>query len=157
MTGSQEKSRWQCKPCFMEKLWWSQWVFLVMLLCIKFAFVLSLFHFFLLLINMLKFPLFRSDKCFKLGWPMDRKSDFFVHSDESSRAHSVCWDFRNFKDSIPQINMQQCPKNHILIYKVFINLMSPYNLENDLNISLKLSSWHVTTEAQPSSIGKEEA
>ncbi|XP_043687669.1 callose synthase 7-like [Telopea speciosissima] len=25
---------------------------------------------------------FWSDKCFKLGWPMDRKADFFVHSDE---------------------------------------------------------------------------
>ncbi|KAF5754287.1 putative 1,3-beta-glucan synthase [Helianthus annuus] len=28
---------------------------------------------------------FWSDRCFKLGWPMDRKSDFFIHSSESSR------------------------------------------------------------------------
>ncbi|XP_023736558.1 callose synthase 7 isoform X1 [Lactuca sativa] len=30
---------------------------------------------------------FWSNKCFKLGWPMNRKSDFFIHSDESSRHH----------------------------------------------------------------------
>ncbi|XP_023736557.1 callose synthase 7 isoform X2 [Lactuca sativa] len=30
---------------------------------------------------------FWSDKCFKLGWPMNRRSDFFIHSDESSRHH----------------------------------------------------------------------
>ncbi|KAL8201436.1 hypothetical protein R6Q57_012775 [Mikania cordata] len=31
---------------------------------------------------------FWSERCFKLGWPMDKKSDFFVHSDESSRHHA---------------------------------------------------------------------
>nr|XP_043638747.1 callose synthase 7-like [Erigeron canadensis] len=31
---------------------------------------------------------FWSDKCIKLGWPMDKKSDFFVHSDEPSRSHA---------------------------------------------------------------------
>lgn len=30
---------------------------------------------------------FWSDKCFKLGWPMDKKTDFFVHSDKRNKAN----------------------------------------------------------------------
>ncbi|XP_015164902.1 callose synthase 7-like isoform X2 [Solanum tuberosum] len=30
---------------------------------------------------------FWSDKCFKLGWPMDKKADFFVHSDKRNKAN----------------------------------------------------------------------
>ncbi|XP_043699238.1 callose synthase 7-like isoform X3 [Telopea speciosissima] len=32
---------------------------------------------------------FWSDKCFKLGWPMDLKADFFVHSDEIQPRNEV--------------------------------------------------------------------
>ncbi|KVH97549.1 1,3-beta-glucan synthase subunit FKS1-like, domain-1 [Cynara cardunculus var. scolymus] len=32
---------------------------------------------------------FWSDKCFKLGWPMDLKSDFFVDSDDTLQANGV--------------------------------------------------------------------
>ncbi|KAF3629525.1 Callose synthase 3 [Capsicum annuum] len=30
---------------------------------------------------------FWSDKCFKLGWPMDKKADFFVHSDKINKEN----------------------------------------------------------------------
>ncbi|XP_049412807.1 callose synthase 7-like isoform X1 [Solanum stenotomum] len=30
---------------------------------------------------------FWSDKCFKLGWPMDKKADFFVHSDKRNKEN----------------------------------------------------------------------
>lgn len=34
--------------------------------------------------------LFRTDKCFKLGWPMDIKADFFVQPDDPA-ASSVMY------------------------------------------------------------------
>ncbi|KAK4342214.1 hypothetical protein RND71_038030 [Anisodus tanguticus] len=33
---------------------------------------------------------FWSDKCLKLGWPMDKKADFFVHSTKINKANVVC-------------------------------------------------------------------
>ncbi|XP_059281975.1 callose synthase 7-like [Lycium ferocissimum] len=32
---------------------------------------------------------FWSDKCFKLGWPMDKKADFFVHTEKVNKANVV--------------------------------------------------------------------
>ncbi|KAF6171148.1 hypothetical protein GIB67_012222 [Kingdonia uniflora] len=32
---------------------------------------------------------FWSDKCFKLGWPMNREADFFVHSEEIHRKNEI--------------------------------------------------------------------
>lgn len=34
---------------------------------------------------------FRTDKCFKLGWPMDSKADFFVHSEGRPASNPVIY------------------------------------------------------------------
>nr|XP_043626989.1 callose synthase 7 [Erigeron canadensis] len=50
---------------------------------------------------------FWSDKCFKLGWPMDRNSDFFVKSDEESQANVVQERTRVNSDEGLQANVVQ--------------------------------------------------
>lgn len=72
----------------MEKLWWSKRVLLVSLLTSKF---LSIFKS-NLISSGLKFIFLvstRSDRCFRLKWPMDLKADFFRHSDTTKPANMV--------------------------------------------------------------------
>ncbi|KAI3713989.1 hypothetical protein L1987_72578 [Smallanthus sonchifolius] len=60
---------------------------------------------------------FWSDRCFKLGWPMDRKSDFFVHSDESSRHHAR----RN------QVVGKKKPKTNFVEVRTFLHLYRSFD------------------------------
>ncbi|KAK9052604.1 hypothetical protein SSX86_029234 [Deinandra increscens subsp. villosa] len=60
---------------------------------------------------------FWSDKCFKLGWPMDKKSAFFVHSDESSRHHAV----RN------QVVGKKKPKTNFVEVRTFLHLYRSFD------------------------------
>ncbi|XP_071703177.1 callose synthase 7-like isoform X2 [Rutidosis leptorrhynchoides] len=62
---------------------------------------------------------FWSDKCFKLGWPMDPKSDFFVHSvsDDSSRVHAG----RN-----PVVGKRK-PKTNFVEVRTFLHLYRSFD------------------------------
>ncbi|KAI3698332.1 hypothetical protein L2E82_41802 [Cichorium intybus] len=61
---------------------------------------------------------FWSDKCFKLGWPMDSKSDFFVHSSESSRHHAV----RN-----QVVSGKKKPKTNFVEVRTFLHLYRSFD------------------------------
>ncbi|KVH95817.1 1,3-beta-glucan synthase subunit FKS1-like, domain-1 [Cynara cardunculus var. scolymus] len=61
---------------------------------------------------------FWSDKCFKLGWPMDPKSDFFVHSDESSRTHAG----RN-----QVVSGKKKPKTNFVEVRTFLHLYRSFD------------------------------
>ncbi|KAI3728580.1 hypothetical protein L6452_17218 [Arctium lappa] len=61
---------------------------------------------------------FWSDKCFKLGWPMDRKSDFFVHSDESSRTRAG----RN-----QVVSGKKKPKTNFVEVRTFLHLYRSFD------------------------------
>ncbi|KAK1438031.1 hypothetical protein QVD17_03832 [Tagetes erecta] len=64
---------------------------------------------------------FWSDRCFKLGWPMDRKSDFFVHSDESSRHHARQRQRRN------QVVGKKKPKTNFVEVRTFLHLYRSFD------------------------------
>ncbi|KAI3502032.1 hypothetical protein L1887_30063 [Cichorium endivia] len=61
---------------------------------------------------------FWSDKCFKLGWPMDPKSDFFVHSSESSRHHAG----RN-----QVVSGKKKPKTNFVEVRTFLHLYRSFD------------------------------
>nr|GEV54139.1 callose synthase 7-like [Tanacetum cinerariifolium] len=63
---------------------------------------------------------FWSDKCFKLGWPMDQTSDFFIHSvsDDSSRTHAG----RN-----QVISGKKKPKTNFVEVRTFLHLYRSFD------------------------------
>ncbi|XP_076942454.1 callose synthase 7-like [Bidens hawaiensis] len=60
---------------------------------------------------------FWSDRCFKLGWPMDRKSEFFVHSKESSRRHA----------RRTQVVGKKKPKTNFVEVRTFLHLYRSFD------------------------------
>lgn len=70
----------------MEKLWWPKRVLLVSFLNSKFLFYIPIKYLVGLKTIFLRS---RSDRCFRLGWPMDPKADFFRHSDITKSANTV--------------------------------------------------------------------
>ncbi|KAL4569972.1 hypothetical protein LXL04_025621 [Taraxacum kok-saghyz] len=65
---------------------------------------------------------FWSDKCFKLGWPMDRKSDFFIHSDQLSRHHAGQQGPRN-----QVVSGKKKPKTNFVEVRTFLHLYRSFD------------------------------
>lgn len=89
-TGSSQQWQWASATFCVEKLWWFQWVLLVgrsieLLSSIN----LLLFSFFSIKIRTV---LFRSPKCFQLGWPWKISNPFFSKPSRKEKV-SFCWSY----------------------------------------------------------------
>ncbi|MED6107994.1 hypothetical protein PIB30_019220 [Stylosanthes scabra] len=63
---------------------------------------------------------FWSDRCFKLGWPMNREADFFRHSDEIQTAHHG----RSQASSVPG---KKKPKTNFVEVRTFLHLYRSFD------------------------------
>nr|XP_025626307.1 callose synthase 7 isoform X1 [Arachis hypogaea] len=63
---------------------------------------------------------FWSDRCFKLGWPMNRDADFFRHSDEIQTAHHG----RSQASSVPG---KKKPKTNFVEVRTFLHLYRSFD------------------------------
>ncbi|KAG8386708.1 hypothetical protein BUALT_Bualt03G0177100 [Buddleja alternifolia] len=60
---------------------------------------------------------FWTEKCFKLGWPMDRKADFFIHSDVIKPGH---------KANDPAVGKRK-PKTNFVEMRTFLHLYRSFD------------------------------